>query len=86
MKVSDDLELSDRDGIVRKVDGTVAQSRDVPTRTDLPEDHPLYGLRALPAVLAGMPDMTVNDNGEMVPIDVEKSDEEVDPADLGPPI
>lgn len=69
MIVSDDLELSVKDGKVRKKDGTIAQNRDVPLRTDLPEDHPLYGLRALPVVLAGQPDMTVDDDGRMAPID-----------------
>ena len=69
IRVADGLEL--RDGKVRQADGRPARHQHVPERYDIPRDHPLYGMRALEVVLSGMGDMTIDDEGKIVPIDVD---------------
>lgn len=47
-------------------DAVRARREDIPKRTDLPKNHPLYGQRVLTHVPAGMGDCTVNEAGELV--------------------
>ncbi len=69
MDLKDGLELDD--GTVTK-GGEPAKPGDVPIRTDLKKSHPLHGKRCLRVVPAGMPDCTVDDQGNLVPIEVER--------------
>ena len=66
--LGDDLELR-ADGVVRKKGmGQSARSNDIPERTDLPKDHPLYGQRLVKVVPSGMPDCTLDEKGRLVPV------------------
>jgi hypothetical protein len=78
MNLKDGLELR-RDGSVRK-DGRRATPEDVPVRRDLPPDHPLCGRRCVRNVPAGMPDCTIDDEGNLVPL--EEFSEEPDIVDV----
>ena len=60
-------------------DAVRARPADVPERRDLPRDHPLYGLRALRVVPAGMGDCTLDDAGRLVPIEPPKPDPVLEP-------
>lgn len=67
MNLRDGLELG-KDGSVIK-EGRRATPEDVPTRVDLPPDHPLYGIRCVRNVPAGMTDCTIDADGKLVPLE-----------------
>lgn len=58
------------DDAVPPSDARRARPADVPVRTDLPKDHPLYGRRALTIVPAGWPDAALDADGRVVPLDL----------------
>jgi hypothetical protein len=60
-------------------DAVRARPADVPERTDLPRDHPLYGQRVLRVVPAGMSDCTLDDEGRLVALDPPKPDPVLEP-------
>ena len=61
------------DGLKLEADGRLtkgglpAKAEDVALRTDLPKSHPLYGTRAVRAVLSGMGDMVVGADSRLEP-------------------
>lgn len=63
-----------------------ARAADVPIRDDLPKGHPLRGKRALRAVPCGWPDCTLDDRGQLVPVDLATGEPiATDPAPGTPP-
>lgn len=55
------------DGILEcKAQSRIARPTDVPVRTDLPKDHPLYGQRVLKVVPSGMGDCTIDADGKLI--------------------
>ena len=67
-KLEDDLELR-ADGVVRRRGQlTAARPTDIPERTDLPKDHPLYGQRVARVVPSGMTDCVIGADGRLTPV------------------
>jgi hypothetical protein len=69
--VDDGLVLVDEDKIDDKEVVVFAAQKDIPVRTDLPRDHPLYGRRILKVVPAGMPDLEIDANGQIKEVVIE---------------
>jgi hypothetical protein len=84
------------DGLELRVDGTVrkhgrsdsAKTLDIPERTDLPKDHPLYGQRLVKVVPSGMPDCTLDEKGRLVPVVIRDGKVVIgsDPTEIDEPI
>jgi hypothetical protein len=55
------------DGFVR-IGGRLARNADVPLRDDLKPGHRMLNKRVLKAVIAGMPNSTVANDGRIVPV------------------